>query len=87
MNKKFERSRKNSEKKVKSRDKNDAVFLGGGVGSIYFPKSSRVSLVRPSIRIAAVQVSMERKTAGIFSFMNDDIYRMFLKKLAAAIAG
>ena len=60
---------------MKSRNENDAVFLyflgewgwGWGVGSINFPKSSRVSPVRPSVRIAAVQVSMKRKTAGIFS--------------------
>jgi hypothetical protein len=58
------------------------------VGNINFPKSSRISPVRPSIRIAAVQVSMKRKLQE-FSvyFMNGDIYRMFLKKLAAARAG
>lgn len=50
------------------------------MGNINFPKSSPISPVRPSIRIAAVQVSMKRRLLE-FSvyFMNDDIYRMIVK--------
>jgi hypothetical protein len=58
-------------------------YFFGGVweGGINLSESSRISPVRPSIKISAGQVSMEKKTAGIFSLF----YEVSAKLAAASV--